>query len=341
MATPTKNKNGRSRIQEYVPPEDMTLALDYLLAHKMAFTQDFLRGKELPFSYTKPLLRQKLEQYLQEKKIDPAELISLLNTIEGWGDQHIYLYNAPSQIVNHWRELETVSSHLQNQGLEGLLNRPRPLILPDKLELSAIEWSPDRLRFIWVEKRQWEERLEASDLQKGDIVWKAYRLKVSRGLMAFDIDLVTGHAMMMIQKLPRGTGYAIARDRFAKELEPIVSLSQFQLVRVSPAIGKIEKSTEVRNRHLHYQTMQGGQVRLISPHEKIGTHDDPVLHRAGETLGADATGKAANFYWLPVKELYDDEIHVQLYDDHRINIFGERREKEVRHVVSRVRHYCQ
>ena len=48
-----------------------------------------------------------------------------------------------------------------------------------------------------------------------------------------------------------------------------------------------------------------------------------------------------NLYWLSVQDKPERELHTKLYaSDQRIGIFGEHQERDVRYVLSRIRHYC-
>lgn len=322
--------------------DEIQLTLKYLQSHKMAFTQEFLRARELPFSGTKKQLRERLEGYLAEGRVEPEELVQLLNQIEGWGNQHLYLYKAAGRLMAPWSTEESVRKHLSALGREALLGRPRPLVLPEGIRLASIEWTPERARFVWIEKRQWEERVPDEDMQEDDMVWRAYRVHVSRGIIAFDWDLMSGHAMLMIQRLPRGARYARVRDRFEEELEPLVALSQFDRVRVSRGILPIQESGEVRRRQVRYQTRRGGRATFTSASWSRDAFADPALDRAEEALGDETAGLLGNFYWLPAEEKLGQELHSKIYaSDQRIGLFGEHEEGDVRYVVSRVRHHCR
>jgi len=327
--------------RESLTEGEVELVLNYLLSHRMAFIQEFLRTRGLPFSGTKEKLRRRLEGYLSDGRLDATDLVRLLNEIEGWGNQHIYMYKATDRLIEPWLEEDSARQRLVNLGLADLFNRQRPLVLPEETTLSSIEWAPERVRFVWIEKRQWEERVSEEDIEEEGMVWRAYRINVSRGLIAFDWDLVSGHAMLMIQRLPKGTKYHHIRDRFEKELEPIVCLSQFERMRVSRAIQHIEASGEVRRRQLAYQTRQGGKATLTSAGQLRDTFADPDLERAGQALKGETVGLLGNFYWLPVQGKLGRELHSKLYaSDQRVGIFGEHQERDVRYVLSRIRYYC-
>jgi hypothetical protein len=321
--------------------EEVELVLDYLLSHKMAYAQDFLRARNLAFSGTKAMLRQRLEEYLGDGRVDAVELLRLLNRVEGWGNQHIYLYRASDQLIEPWLREDSARKRLTDLGLGDLFDRPRPLVLPVTAALSSVEWTPEQMRFVWVERRGWEERAPGEDIEEKAMVWRAYRLNVARGLVAFDWDLVSGHAMLMIQRLPRGTQYAPIRDRFERELEPIVGLSLFEPVRVSRAIQRLQASDEVLGRQLAYQTRRGGKATFTSAGRSRDMFADPDLARAGQALESGVAGLLGNFYWFPVEGGLGRELHCKIYaSDQRVGIFGEHLEKDVRYVLFRIRHYC-
>jgi hypothetical protein len=321
--------------------EDIQLVLDYLISHKMEFIQNYLREKNLPFSGTKAVLRSRLNDYLNNSQLIIQELIDLLNKIEGWGNQHIYLYIAPSDFIDLWRDEDWIREHLNALGLIGLLNQQRPLFLPEEATLSSIEWSSEKLRLLWVEKRLWEERVPEEDIVGDDLVWRAYRPRIARGVTTFDWDLISGNAMLMILQLPRGSIYKTIKNQYENILDMILEINRFERVLVNRAIYPLEQSGEVRRRQLAYATRRGSKANLTSSGRSTDTYSDLTMQRVGQALGAETSGWLGNFYWHPVPNTVVSELHCKIYAvDQRIGIFGERLEQEVRYVVSRIRHYC-
>jgi hypothetical protein len=329
---------------------ETSLVLDYLLSHKMQYSQNYLREHALPFSGTKAWLRTRLEGYLREGRITFQELVALLDVIEGWGNQHIYLYKAPSQILTLWDTEESTRHHLQSLGLSELLNSPRPIVLPDTPTLSSVIWNPSRLRLVWVEKRLWRERTPQHDKKVDDMVWEAFQIHTSRGLVTFDMNLVSGDAMLMIQRLPdrRGpshrTDYPQVRDEFEKQLEPITSISYFERIPISPAIQHIEQlaQSEVRRRQVSHRTEQGAKANWISATPDQDIFADPDIKRSRHALGNRIASLHGDFYWLPIERELTRRLHCKLYTiDQRIGVFGEHTEGDVRYVISRIRQYSK
>ncbi len=325
--------------------EEINLVLDYLLDHRMQFTKDFLRNRDLPFSGTKAKLRERLTAYLSAGKVDYGELVSLLNAIEGWGNQHVYFYHGNNHLLSFWQNLDTARNYLISidPELVNILNRPIPLVLPDETTLSSIEWTPTRLRLVWIERREWNERVEEEDIRKGDMLWQAYRVKTSRGLVAFDWHFLTNDAMLMIHTLPSGSHYRRIRATFEDKLNVLVHLDQFDPLRVAECVHRIKRSDEVRRRHLEFRTVHSGTVKLTSSDTSHDTLEDPVLERTHGALESETAGLVGHLYWKRGDGL-SEEVNCKIYgaddQDQRVSITGEHREQDVRYVLSRIRYYC-
>jgi hypothetical protein len=193
-----------------------------------------------------------------------------------------------------------------------------------------------------VQRRVWYEHVPDEDYQQDDIEYTARRKHTARGLITFDWDLVSGHAALLIQRLPKGSNYKEIKGTFAAVLEPLVSLSKFQPVAISGSILKLEQSGEVTRRSIEMVTGRGGRAKFTSG-GKSDAFDDQDLRNARAGLGTRLIGRHANFSWpMPQDEDVAGErtLHVKIYaPDQRLAIFGECSEEEVRHVLCRVRHY--
>ena len=314
--------------------------LDMLLVHRLSWVQDFLHRRQLPFSGDRHRLRERITGHVDAGNLTLGDFVGLLEEIEGWGNQHIYLYTMDNALLRTLADEGNVRETLGRSRCAKLFNRRLPLVLPDKLTLSSVFWTPQRLRFVWVEKRTWRERLPDEDRTEGDVEYDAYCRKESRGLVAFDCDLVAGGAELLIQRLPSGNRYFDQKQRFEKELEQFLDLSHLQEFRISAGIRKIDEAKEIRKRSTQLQTPQGSRIVLTSKSRTEDTYRDPTVRKARDAVGRNAAGRLGNFYW-PSNNGHPRDIHVKLYaQDQRVGVFGECSQDEVRHVLSGVRAYC-
>jgi hypothetical protein len=332
---------------------------DMLYAHKMEYISEYLLENGLRTAGTKRELFERLRNYVDTGEVTVDSLVELLNEIEGWGDQHIYLFNAPTQLSLMWREERFIRGELRRNGFENLLNRTLPLIMPEAPQLSTIQWTPQRVVIIWVEKRTYksqtedhtyEEVVRAGPDRGARIIWQGFRVRESRGLVAFEWDLSTSQAMMRIQTLPtkRKVDYLETRNHYSEALRPLLELNSFELLRVGRAVRAIEMSDEVRRREMRYLSDSRGQVSMRSPSNRFDVfRDDPAIERSREALQNEASGTLGRVYWQldTMAKTHRNELYTVIYgendEDHRVSIRAERQENEIRHVLSRIRHYCE
>src|SRR5262245_32854407 len=81
------------------PMDEQTVLLDLLFSHRMGWVQDFLRERKLPTVGTKDVLRTRVESLLSDGTLSFSDLVSLLDTVEGWGNQHVYIYRAKDELL--------------------------------------------------------------------------------------------------------------------------------------------------------------------------------------------------------------------------------------------------
>jgi len=323
--------------------DEIDRVVDYVFSHRKEAIKGFLKEEDLKVSGKKEVLRARVREAIDSGKTDASDLVTLLDTIEGWGNQHVYLYQAPEGETKVWKSEARAKTRLKKIDHEGLFNRRRPLVLPDEPTLSAVEWSADRVRFIWIEKREWElRRVDLDrDVTADGIRLKAYEDRIARGVTMFDWNLATGEAALMIQRLPSGERYDEIRQRYEQAIEDAVQISNFTRRDVRKAIRKIEVSNEVTKRQVSHETQRGGRISFTSKSRKADVFDDPDLKKSRKALGQTAS-VLGNFYWIEAPPHLERGLHVKLYaTDLRVGIFGECSEAEVQYVFSRIRHYCQ
>jgi hypothetical protein len=337
---------------------EQPLLLDLLFDHRAEVIRDFLRERERPVSGTKEQLRERLTGYIADGIVAVLDLVDLLDTVEGWGNQHVYLFraNANAPALQEWADEAKVRAVLRRRGLEHLLNRRRRLLLPATRQLVSIEWSSRRVRFVWVETRLWRERrpdldrredsprraahLDQEGLAARALEYDAYEVFRGRGIIAFELDLVSGQAVLLIQQLPSGNDYAAVRETILEELQTMIDVRSFHPVRVGRSIVRLAELDGVRRRQLEHMTARGSRINYVSAERDADAFADPTLEQARRGAGAGVVGRMGNFYWrLPNAER---EIHVKVYaPDQRVGFFGECAETEVRNVLRLVRQHSR
>ena len=332
--------------------EEVDQVVDYLMALNNAPIAALLKQSSLPYSNkNKTELRAEIVRGVKDGNLTKDDLLEWLDLLEGWGNQHVYLYIAPEGETKVWKSETKAKKRLEAIDSQNLFNCHLPLILPDETTLVSVQWSQARVRFIWVEKREYTNRREDLDLDNEDfedvgdledsVVYKAYEEKTQRAVSSFDWNLDTGFAALMIHRLPSGEKYAQEKAEFEAAIEDAVHISNFKRVKISKAIKKIFDSSETLNRQLEEETATGGRAKLSSAGRKKGIKDDAKLTSARAALGR-TSAVSGNFYWLKNDDQLKRDIRTKLYaTDQRIGIFLQCSETEVQYVLSRIRHHCR
>jgi hypothetical protein len=315
------------------------ILLDLLFSHRMSWVQDFLRTNDLPVSGTKDELRERIEDLRAAETISIADLITLLESVEGWGNQHAYLYRAGDMLLDFFSNETQVKAKLKSRRCLDLFNRAVPLVLPAVPTLTTIQWSADRIRFVWIERRPWRKRLPEQDQKTETIEFDAFRPMMSRGMVSFSCDLTSGHAELLIQRLPSGENYAAEKTKFQNLLAQFFDVAQLTPVLVARAIKKFDDDQKVRKRACQFSTLLGSGVSYTSRSPQEDVYNDPSIKKAHAALGKNMAGRLGNFY-SPMGD--ESEAHFKLYGkDQRVGIFGELTEGEVRDVLASIRKYCK
>ncbi len=137
--------------------------IDFVLATRKSYIQEFLKRVELPRSGTKSDLRERLRDALDEGLLTHEQLVGFLDSVVPWGKQHVFLFKGPHGDQQAWKDPDHVHRHLKRHRLGKYFNARLPLILPEKLTLSSITHSDGRLRVTAIQRRDYTERASEHD----------------------------------------------------------------------------------------------------------------------------------------------------------------------------------
>lgn len=314
--------------------QDIEIILDVLFENNKDFIVDFLSDHNLPTTGTKEELKSLVKDQVSQKKISPDEIVALVNKIEGWGNQRIYLFKVHGSLNKSWKDEGYVKTALKRAGALGLLNVERPLVLPQEQTLSVVEWSEERVKFVWICKVSYDERLKDEDEwdDERNLEYRAYRPRVKRGIVTFDWDLESGIAMLMIQRMPTETIHKEILDTTWKHLTKFVDSKLVKIIKLGNVIEKLEQTTDVRVRKGTTETTDGMRVDFKSKSRKHDAKSSPKYKKSKQALGR-TFGYFGNFYWK-VNDNISKEIHTNLYSQNNsILIFSQHPEEEVRYVI--------
>jgi hypothetical protein len=168
------------------------LVRDIVLAQGNVFIKELLRRKKLPIGATKADFEKSLG-LLQQSDIE-----EWLDEVEGWGNQHVYLYNVPPAIASdqQWKQAGRVRARVEAAGLGGYWDANRSYEFPKEQTLTGITFDGLALRLVWhkgepgwvadpKQNFQWEI--------EGDLYeFRAFRQRADRAVTRFEMRLDAG-----------------------------------------------------------------------------------------------------------------------------------------------------
>lgn len=324
--------------------EDTGKIIDFILAHKKDYIQDLLRDEDFKVSGTKEEIRRRLKRLHKNEELSTERLISHLDKLEGYGNQHVFLFKLSEEQLEIIRDEEKLKESLKEHGLFDLLNDYKAHLLPEEPRIISIDREENEFKIRWVVKRErmqllGEERI--TDEEDREIIIKKYLPRNLRATTIFQACLITGKAELLIHNLPQGanTTYNKERELYLDKLDKWFGWGELSNTNLNSAISPIEESEEVRTRNLDLRTSKGSHIGFSSPSKNQGIDSDPDACQARESVDT-GVGDRGNFYWLPGSsdgEL-NREIHTRIYEE-EVSFLGECREEEVGYVVDRIRHY--
>jgi hypothetical protein len=323
--------------------KESQLAIEYLLSHNLEVARTLLQRCGLPSKGDEPTLRKRIQSELG-KAIDPIEITRVLDEVEGWGNQHIVLFQSTDAIASLWKKQATLTEIAKKLDLSSLVNGVRPILLPDEPTLSQIIWSTKHVRFVWVQRRIWHVRREELDERKGDVELRAYEIQNRRGICYFDWNLVSGSAALLMQLLPKATEYKALQFRLLDDLGKWLPIEVLETIGLQALIGKLEASNEVSRRNVVLATADLSEVDIKSGDRNSDAYADKsivALRKAMNKEGPVASRRGF-FYWQIADKFLDRTIPMRVYPkDNRLSIHGQCSESEVQYVLSRVRAVCE
>lgn len=334
--------------------DERELIVTDLLALKKEQIGEFLARSDLPKSGTKEELKARIEEALENESLSLTQIVQFLDSVIPWGKQHVYLFKGPQSSIAQWRKEEWMSKLLKKHRLGKYLNASLPLVLPDTMKISSVLHDPKRLRITAIKRRDWWERDsgydDATTNDEGeDVELRAYVHRVTRGLVAFEWDLVANTAFLQISQQRRAFDYEEAANEFFELIEKWLDRSIFSVVDLRPPITKLHEleesgKGEARSHGIKYRTMQGSHLEGKSASPADPLLGDALMDAALRPIRKSGIGHLGNFYWTPTNGaavVLDSEVHVIVVGfKNRVNFPTPNDEETVRYVLSRIRSHC-
>ncbi|HYH45391.1 MAG TPA: hypothetical protein VEG34_06850 [Thermoanaerobaculia bacterium] len=218
-----------------------------VLAQGNIFIKGLLRTKGIKIGATKADFERNLLEAVDSGQITLADVETWLEEVEGWGDQHIYLFDVPDTIAKHpiWRTIEGVRRRVEKAELGDRWNAQTSLAFPGVQTLTGIFFDGTSLRLVWHKGAERWVRDPSKDYEteiEGERYrFQAYRYRADRAVTRFELRI--GKSPVAALFVPIAVNLPEHKDVIAAARETLDKLVEGveELWRKSVAVGNVIK----------------------------------------------------------------------------------------------------
>jgi hypothetical protein len=286
---------------------NLDFAEKVVMPQGMIFIRELLRQKqrdrpEVRIGFAKEEVKENLRAAIRAGAVTFEDLEAFLGEVEGWGNQHIYLYDA-SRVTGLplWKSEAALRREAVEAGYGAAWESSGDPTFPDELALEGLSYRNGCFEFVWREKDEaWhrdDTRDKPPEVIDGDrYEFRAYRQELKRSVMRFVLVPATGKAGLFVQ-IPLGGRHARALETAREALARLFPYDQLRAADVSTAIKVLDTrdlNWDAKDPHGRMQAQntkfesEGATVEFDAD-TRIGTWKSvPEVRRVRRALKTDA-----------------------------------------------------
>ena len=177
------------------------LAAGIIRAQGNRFIKELLRAKRIRIGVNKDDFERNLTEAIESGFLRLTDVDEWLKLIEGWGNQHVYLYNI-SRTLQQDLTKRKIRRRVHDAELDHLWEASTALEFPDQPTLTSISFTESVLRLSWQEASPgWTPEPEKNFQREEGLdvfEYRAYRLVEQRAITRFEAHLDRGLAALFV-----------------------------------------------------------------------------------------------------------------------------------------------
>lgn len=339
---------------------DINILLDEVFATvPLLFVKEFLRGQrrernKVHIGGTRDEVRENLRDALLAGKVGPADVVTWLQEVEGWGRQHLYLSRVPKRSLNqpHLLNSNALKSFLKRKGL---WTESSATDNPSQHSLREINVDDVAARITWRSHVVNDERHDELDYQvdrdDGEYAFRAYRLVPVRTASRIIVRKTDGIVAQLVD-LPLGVDHDRVRDQMNAAARQILAPLALEIIYLSPIVSALDQGSiasfgprarraldvGVAPTKARYRT-DGAKIEFKSTRESTGYNDSDAMRHVRRALRIEQfEGEAGKFRLsFEGKDRQSHDMVVSLSaPDNRIYLYSRMSEEEVFSLVDQL-----
>jgi hypothetical protein len=320
--------------------------IDLVLLQGNRFIRELLRSKNLRLGTNKEQFGAHLREAIADGQVTRSDLEAWLADVEGWGNQHVYVFDVPDGVADALRRSDEFVGRLAAAGLAEFIDAEIPLDPGEELALATIRHADAGVSFLWVRGSAALVRRKDLDFEEerhGDeIEFHAYERRWSRVAARFEWRFGSGLAAVLIARREE-RDYAEQRDLVLGVVDsaiierrdwPQLDIARVITQLVSAGLDAAEAGAEqaVRVNVTVFQSV-AATIRLAAASEAGSYQDDAAVRDVRRAVDpARFSGGSGDCFLTPTgsPEVERRELHLRLYGrEARVLLWGKMTAEEV------------
>lgn len=299
-----------------------------VLAQGNTFIKELLRNQGVKIGTTKSDFEENMINAIQEGTLQRSHVESWLNEVEGWGDQHVYLFRVPKTISKgeDWNDTDKVKSKISRAGFGKYWNAQSSLEYPAAHTLTGVYFKNGILTFTWHKGSEFFIKRKDKDYREeieGDTYeYRAYRLRADRKVTRFVLRPFDAMAAVFLQIAVDEDEHKTAFDDVKRTIGRSWSFDEFEPFAIASTIKKLDaRSLEKKNVAAHSTRLhsKGAYVEFGSTSVRNSYQDfAPVRNVRLAVQSASFSGMNGTFT-VSVTDTSGEQRQV------RVHLYGEQR----------------
>jgi hypothetical protein len=244
------------------------------------FIKELLRENGIKIGINKADFIKNLNAAIDENKLTLPIIEEWLSEVEGWGSQHIYLFD-PLRL-----SLENAKHKILNSKYSKLFNHQSSHEFPKELSLTNITIGDNLLSLTWhIGNSAWV-RTSSKDYQEeedGDLYkYEAYRHFSDRSVVRFEWNITNPYCAMF---LPQANKEKIHEETLRKVWLVLKEIglckNELKKISVNNAVNALRANSKQATTTSMTLRVDGGHVNLVSDLPEGGIEDVEAVREVG------------------------------------------------------------
>jgi hypothetical protein len=316
------------------------------------FIRELLRDKKLPIGTKKDDFEANLYTAIEKGNITRSEILAWLQEVEGWGDQHVYLYSIPDTLVDDqmWSKRDEMQKRLPEQQRR-LWNSDSPNLFPNKRTLTGIHFDGTTLQFVWHQRLANWVRTPKHDQKNVEIEGdtyelRAYRDRPGRSVQRFVLRLDLRLAAVFLEVPWSKSAHDAARGEIQTATNSLVDWKTLKALSASDVIKNLDQM-ELSALPDFKVASQKTRFADASTYVEFATSSPDAVYQDSQAVREvrravrldDFTGSSGLFRFdtKAPQEGKSRQVRVEIFEDSRVRLWHQLQATEVWEILNTLR----